>query len=230
MDSLVDPSGDFLFDSVATIVTARGTEERAPRTDEEWTSVRRAAIRIMEATNLLLMPGRHVAKPGEKSDNPEVESGPEAIEALINKDRTAWTNLAHGLNDAAMLALQAELERFEWLALLPHDYLHVSLNAPVGPAKLTYARMNCFHCAVVVEVASCELHEYDPRPTFLPHLTLAITKRPAPPGELRAVLEPLRETFLGRQHVEESIRVSFPFSRERLFEPWTVHERVPVGR
>ena len=66
MDSLVDPSGDFLFDSVATIVTASGTEERAPRTDEEWTSVRRAAIRIMEATNLLLMPGRHVAKPGGK--------------------------------------------------------------------------------------------------------------------------------------------------------------------
>ena len=44
------------------------------------------------------------------------------------------------------------------------------------------------------------------------------------------IAEPLRETFLGRQRVEESIRVSFPFSRERLFEPWTVHERVPVGR
>jgi hypothetical protein len=107
MDSLVDPSADFLFDSVATIITATGTEERAPRTDEEWTNVRRAAIRLIEATNLLVMPGRHVAKPGEKSENPEVELGPEEIEALINKDRTAWTNLAHGLNDAAMLALKA---------------------------------------------------------------------------------------------------------------------------
>jgi len=107
MDSLVDPSGDFLFDSVATIITASGTEERAPRTDEEWTNVRRAAIRLIEATNLLVMPGRHVAKPGEKSENPEVELGPEAIEALINKDRTTWTNLAHGLNDAAMLAFKA---------------------------------------------------------------------------------------------------------------------------
>ena len=107
MDSLVDPSGDFLFDSVATIVSASGTEERAPHTDEEWTNVRRAAIRVIEATNLLVMPGRHVAKPGEKSDNPEVELGPEAIEGLINKDRTAWTNLAHGLNDAATLAFQA---------------------------------------------------------------------------------------------------------------------------
>ena len=31
----------------------------------------------------------------------------QAIEALINKDRTTWTNLAHGLNDAAMLAFKA---------------------------------------------------------------------------------------------------------------------------
>src|SRR4051812_37573771 len=107
MDSLVDPSGDFLFDSVATIVSAAGTEERAPRTDEEWTNVRRAAIRVIEATNLLLMPGRHVAKPGEKSENPEVELGPEQIEALINKDRAKWTTLAHGLNDATMLAFKA---------------------------------------------------------------------------------------------------------------------------
>ena len=67
-------------------------------------------------------------------------------------------------------------------------------------------------------------------PPEVKRAALAITTTPAPPDELRAVLEPLRETFLGRQRVEESIRVSFPFSRERLFEPWTVHERVPVGR
>ena len=107
MDSLVDPSGDFLFDSVATIVSAAGTEERAPHTDEEWTNVRRAAIRVIEATNLLIMPGRHVARPGEKSENPDVELGPEQIEALINKDRAKFTALAHGLNDAAMLAYKA---------------------------------------------------------------------------------------------------------------------------
>ena len=35
MDSMVDPNADFLWESVATIVTTAGTEERAPRTDEE---------------------------------------------------------------------------------------------------------------------------------------------------------------------------------------------------
>jgi hypothetical protein len=107
MDSMVDPSADVLWDSVATVVSATGTEERAPKTDEEWTNVRRHAIQLIEATNLLLMPGRHVARSGEKAENPEVELGPEEIENLINQDREAWTNFAHGLHDAATPALKA---------------------------------------------------------------------------------------------------------------------------
>ena len=107
MDSIVDPSADTLFDSVATVVTAAGTEERAPHTEEEWTNVRRNAIRLMEATNLLQMPGRHVAKPGEKSANPGIELGPEEIEAVINQNRPAWITFTHGLHDAASTALKA---------------------------------------------------------------------------------------------------------------------------
>ena len=58
MDSMVDPSADFLWESVATIVTRKGTEERRPRTDDDWKMVRRAAITLVEATNLLIMDGR----------------------------------------------------------------------------------------------------------------------------------------------------------------------------
>ena len=107
MDSTVDPSADFLWDSVATVVTAAGTEERAPRTDEEWTNVRRRAIQLVEATNLLQVPGRHVARPGEKSENPGIELGPEEIETVINQDRAAWIKFAHGLHDAVVPALKA---------------------------------------------------------------------------------------------------------------------------
>src|SRR5207244_3797108 len=90
MDSLVDPSADALWESVATEVTVAGIDERQPRTDEEWANVRRNAIRLVEATNLLQMPGRHVAKPGEKSENPGIELGPEEIERIINQDRAAF--------------------------------------------------------------------------------------------------------------------------------------------
>ena len=107
MDSIVDPSADVLWESVATIVSAKGTEERRPRTDEEWANVRRNAIRLLEATNLLVMEGRHVAKPGEKSENPGIELEPEQMEKLINDDRAAFIKFAQGLHDAAMPALKS---------------------------------------------------------------------------------------------------------------------------
>ena len=107
MDSMVDPSADVLWESVAAIVSAKGTEERAPKTDEDWTNVRRRAITLIEATNLLQMPGRHVAKPGEKSENPGIELGPEEIEKVLNEDRQAFVTLAHGLHDAGVEALKS---------------------------------------------------------------------------------------------------------------------------
>ena len=107
MDSIVDPSADFLWDSVEVLVTAKGTEERAPKTDEEWKEVRRRAIALVEASNLLLVPGRHIARPGEKAEDPKVELGPEQIEAMVSQDRAAWTTLTHGLHDAGTEAVKA---------------------------------------------------------------------------------------------------------------------------
>src|SRR5262244_1102226 len=52
MDSMVDPGADFIWESVATVISAKGVEDRAPHTDEEWKEVRRRAIMLMEATNL----------------------------------------------------------------------------------------------------------------------------------------------------------------------------------
>src|SRR5213594_3471484 len=99
MDSMVDPGSDVIWDSVETIVSAKGTEEKMPRTDEEWKNVRRHAIMLLEATNLLLIPGRHVAKPGEKAEDPKVELNPEQIEELMNKDKESWVKHAHTLHD-----------------------------------------------------------------------------------------------------------------------------------
>ena len=107
MDSVVDPNADFLWDSVEIVVTANGTEEKAPKTDDDWRDVRRHAIALIEATNLLLVPGRHIAQRGEKADDPKVELGPEQIEALVTQDRASWTMFSHGLHDAAMESLKA---------------------------------------------------------------------------------------------------------------------------
>ena len=107
MDSMVDPSADFLFDSVAQIADEHGITEKAPHTDEEWQEVRRRAIQLLEAPNLLVMKGRKVAPPDDKSKNPEIELEPAQIQALIDGDRLRFIERAHGLQDAATLVLKA---------------------------------------------------------------------------------------------------------------------------
>src|SRR5262245_10539103 len=79
MDSMVDPSGDFMFESVAEIADEHGVTHKAPQTEDEWEEVRRRSLVLLEAPNLLTMEGRKVAQPGEKSKNPQVELQPEEI-------------------------------------------------------------------------------------------------------------------------------------------------------
>ncbi len=107
MLGIVDPNADFIWNSVATVVTKTGTEERMPKTDEEWTKVRHAAISLVEATNLLRMDGRRIAKPGVKSENPGIELEPEQIEKIFEADRESWMKLSQGLHDATMIAVRA---------------------------------------------------------------------------------------------------------------------------
>jgi hypothetical protein len=107
MNSQVDPAADAIWNSVATIVSVKGTEERRPRTDEEWANVRHAAIRLLEGTNLLAIDGRQVARPGFKSENPGIELEPEEMEKLIKDDRATYLKLSQGLYDATLPALKA---------------------------------------------------------------------------------------------------------------------------
>jgi hypothetical protein len=107
MDSIVDPNADFVWDSVEVVVTIQGTEEKAPKTDEDWKALRRHAISLLEASNLLLIPGRHIARAGEKAEDERVDLTPEEIEARVAQDPAAWTAGAHGLHDATLESLKA---------------------------------------------------------------------------------------------------------------------------
>lgn len=107
MDSVVDPNADFVWESVSTTATAKGIVEKAPRTDDEWREVRRHTIALMEATNMLQIPGRRVARPGEKAQDIRIEEPPEVIQTVIDSDRAAWYKNAHGLYAAAELLLKA---------------------------------------------------------------------------------------------------------------------------
>ena len=77
MDAEVDYNSDWLWDAVSTEISSQGVIDRRPKTDDDWKEARNHAIALLEATNLLQMPGRAVAKPGEKSENPGIEEGAE---------------------------------------------------------------------------------------------------------------------------------------------------------
>src|SRR5690242_12690550 len=107
MQSIVDPSADLVWNAVTTVQTAKGTEENAPKTPEDWLKVRHGAVGMAEAANLLMMPGRHVAQPHEKSETPGVELEPAEMEVLINKDRASFYQRAKALHEAGLAAVAA---------------------------------------------------------------------------------------------------------------------------
>jgi hypothetical protein len=55
---VIDPAADVIWESVAIIITKKGEEQKAPKTDEQWDAVRNAAATLIESRHLLLLPGR----------------------------------------------------------------------------------------------------------------------------------------------------------------------------
>jgi hypothetical protein len=108
MEGIIAPNADVLFDAVATDITAQGVNEKRPRTDDDWEKVEAAAIALVEGPNLIKMPGRRAARPGEKtkSEGPDApELTPEEIQAKINADRGKFLRYANDLQDTAIKAL-----------------------------------------------------------------------------------------------------------------------------
>ena len=106
MKYMVEPSADVLWNAVATTVNEKGIDDHRPTTDEEWTAVKRSAVTLVEATNLMLI-DRPTANPGEKSANPNVELEPAQIDKLRADDPATWKTFVKALYDAALPALNA---------------------------------------------------------------------------------------------------------------------------
>jgi len=82
MDSTIHPAAEVIFDSVGSIISENGIDDFAPKNDDEWANVRRGAVTLAEAGNLLML-----------GDRP--------------KDKAIWFRNASGLTDAAVAAIQA---------------------------------------------------------------------------------------------------------------------------
>jgi hypothetical protein len=111
MLGIVDPTADFIFESVSVVITAAGSKETRPRTEEEWLAVRNNALILAEAGNLLkiarpVAPGRSIKGIEFEPPGPD-DLSPAQIEALLKQNRTPFNNFAQKLTDAALVALRA---------------------------------------------------------------------------------------------------------------------------
>jgi hypothetical protein len=113
MDAEVDPSADFLWASVGFVATAKGVEDKSPKTDAQWDEVRHRALILAEASNLLLMPGRTVAHEGKTLDEEEKAGieDPKEIERNIAMNRAAFDGFAGRLHDVSLKMLDAIAKR-----------------------------------------------------------------------------------------------------------------------
>lgn len=95
MKGIVAPAAMTVFNAVSTTVTAKGIEEKAPQTDEEWEAVGNAAAALIESGNLLLLGSRVVDK-GEwvKMSQAMIEAGKVSLKAT--QDKSADQVLASG--------------------------------------------------------------------------------------------------------------------------------------
>jgi hypothetical protein len=105
MHSMVDPSGDFLFESVEKVGDQQGASEHAPKTDAEWDDVRRRLAILQEIPDLVAR--RRGARPRDRSRNPQSESQPEVIEKALDADRPNLLRRANRLRNTANLAMKA---------------------------------------------------------------------------------------------------------------------------
>jgi len=103
MASVIDPQADIVWGAVKTTITAAGTEEKFPKTTEEWTAVRNAALALAESGNLLMMVPR--AKDGEdwmKYSRELVDVSEAAVKAAEARDVKRLFEVGGEINEKCM--------------------------------------------------------------------------------------------------------------------------------
>jgi hypothetical protein len=99
MKGIVDPATAVVFNSVSVTMTATGTEEKAPKTDQEWEVVGNSAAALVESGNLLLM-GNRVVDGGDwvKWSRALRDAGVVALRAAEAKDKDALFATGEAIN------------------------------------------------------------------------------------------------------------------------------------
>ena len=107
MMTKVDPSGQFLFQSVMEVSDSRGITRKEPTTPEAWAEVRQHLTVLHDAPDLLSAPGLRAAGPKDRARNPVVENQPKEIQRLLDTQHDDFVKRAGRLREAASVGLKA---------------------------------------------------------------------------------------------------------------------------
>lgn len=108
MRDMIDPVADNIFDAVSTVITLKGTVEKAPKTDADWDKVRVGAVSLAEGVYLLKIP-RPFAPPGDENNStgPDAsELSPAQIKAKLEADPVLWNAKIEALRNVALEVLE----------------------------------------------------------------------------------------------------------------------------
>jgi hypothetical protein len=113
MTAVIDPAADGVWDAVSVTTTRSGNDVQEPRSEAEWTTVRQHAVRLVEASNLLLVEGRPVVTPGAKLPDEDVPgvNNAEQISRAFTQQRPAYVAAVQRLQAASRAALAAVDQR-----------------------------------------------------------------------------------------------------------------------
>jgi hypothetical protein len=106
MQAEVDASADSIWDAVETTVSQGGEERKQPRTAEEWQEVRRNAIVLIEAANLLTVENRKLSNASFPAEAAGALDSAE-IARRISSNRPAFNQYAITLRQTAQTLLTA---------------------------------------------------------------------------------------------------------------------------
>jgi hypothetical protein len=100
MQAIMDPAADEIWDSVGWVITVEGMEEIQPKNEEDWMTVRNAAVQVIESGNLLMMPPRVMeGEDWNRISTGIIDKGQEILRAVDSKDKERLFTLGGELYD-----------------------------------------------------------------------------------------------------------------------------------
>jgi hypothetical protein len=106
MDSVVDFSSDYIWKAVTITTDQKGMHEVQPRTDAEWHEFRRRAVLLVEAANLIAVPGRKVAH-GDKTVEDQQPLDVTKIQQRLDTGHEKLVGFAGALREVSLKLVDA---------------------------------------------------------------------------------------------------------------------------